>query len=57
MKVYCPRPRCEWAKDGLCLRIVCPYQRPSTRPEEVRKQNGQAKEPKPRPGTGALDRG
>ena len=52
MKLYCRRLRCMWLKDGICLRIVCPYQRPSTRAEEVR--NGKAEKPKPGPGEGTL---
>lgn len=25
MKVICPRESCVWGKDGLCIRIRCPY--------------------------------
>ena len=25
MKVVCPRADCVWGKDGLCIRIKCPY--------------------------------
>lgn len=55
MKTYCYRKHCEWRKDGLCLRVICPYDQCSSRTEEVR--NGKATEPKPGRGKDALGGG